>query len=190
MKRITIESLPQFFWKSTCALQKVEKEKADCAVRVISYPDSPSNELRHTKLERRRLLNADFGFDGTNFLIDNFDDSDPGDNNIVVGQDATNYIFTLADGEWVGSDIGTDVVGSGSDTLLVDKSIAGLVKFILESDTAAQFDIQFENFDFGGEFSISLDGGRFLRNGFPNRWHGNHQYWPVRCFRRTQHRTE
>ncbi len=139
--------------------KKWKKKEPTAPSESFRIPDSPSNELRHTKLERRRLLNADFGFDGTNFLIDNFVDSDPGDNNIVVGQDATSYIFTLTDGEWVGSDIGTDVVGSGSDTLLVDKSIAGLVQFILESDTAAQFDIQFDNFDFGGEFSISLDGG-------------------------------
>ena len=139
--------------------KKSKKKEPAAPPKSFRIADAYSSGLRHTKLERRRLLNADFGFDGTNFLIDNFVDSDAGDNNILVGQDATNYIFTLADGDWVGSDIGTDVVGSGTDTLLVDKSIAGLVRFILESDTAVQFDIQFDNFDFGGEFSISLDGG-------------------------------
>ena len=120
----------------------------------------PAN-LRHTKLERRRLLNADFGFAGGTLSIDNFLDSDADASNdkITVSENATHYVFTLDDGDFNELNTTAGITGDGSDTLMVSKSVAGLVQMILDSDTLDQFKIEFQSFDFSGGFEISSSGG-------------------------------
>ena len=136
----------------------MRKKKPDKNTDQPNQPAPDPAGLKHTKLERRRLLNADFGFDGSNLLFDNFVDSNSDDNRLSIGDDGTNYLFTLEDGVFDGTD-SSEIIGNGTNTLSVDKSVAGLVSIILDSNTSHQFDLEFNDFDFGGTFEISNSSG-------------------------------
>ena len=110
--------------------------------------DQPQQLTGHQKLERRRLLNADFDFTGGVLEISNFEDSDPDvGNEIRFEQTADDFVISLSEGVFT---------GTTSGTLSVDNSLNAI---ILLSDTADSFDIEFGDFAFGGDITIEQDGG-------------------------------
>ncbi len=115
--------------------------------------------LKHTKLERRRLLNAHFELIGSELILDNFEDSFPDqDNSLFIGEDANHYLFKLGDGVFSGDNDGDIISGNESTVLKVDKSTSGLVAIVLDSNTTDQFDILLNDFEFHGDFNITQSG--------------------------------
>ena len=76
----------------------------------------------HTKLEPRRLLNADFSLAGGALTLFDFDGTVIADPDLVtVDQSGTTITFVLSDGDWLSPDMGI-ATGTGTDTLTVDNS--------------------------------------------------------------------
>ena len=120
----------------------------------------------HSKLEPRRLLNADFSFvaAGGALTLDGFVDSVPADaNRVELSQSGDDFIFTLEDGVWNNSGNGTPTAGislnMGMDMLTVDSSLVTLNSIFIDSTTADQFGIDFDSFDFSGDISVSNSTG-------------------------------
>ena len=121
----------------------------------------------HQKLERRRLLNADFGFAGGELTLFNFDNSDDGvANQIQIEEVGNTYQVILSEGNWSTADSTTPVTGAGSNTLTLDNTGGILSSILAQSTTADSFDIQFGGmmggFDFDGDVTIEQsDGANF-----------------------------
>ena len=73
--------------------------------------------LSYLDLEKRRLLAGMFAFDGDLLKLDMTTE----DNTIFVSQDSTDYLFTLANGNWTGTDQNS-ANGSGTRRLSVDQT--------------------------------------------------------------------
>ena len=115
----------------------------------------------HEKLERRRLLNVDFGFDAMTgeLTLSDFEDSDAMVGNEVRFEEIApdTYEITLSEGNWDGVDV-AGVTGNGSNVLTLDNT-AGIISSILSRGTTADaFDVEFGNFDFGGDLTFEQDG--------------------------------
>lgn len=113
------------------------------------------------QLEERVVLNADFSFDGVNVLMNNY--SSLGAESLTVGETATHYQFSLAEGTWNGVD-GASVFGNGTSTLSVDKTFGGST---ITSDGAA-INVSFGAVDFdaaGTLTDISFTGADFTQTG-------------------------
>ena len=142
--------------------KKKTRKNSSQVTRKVTEPepidDSPVHDnLKHTKLERRRLLNADFSFDGSSLQLNNFTDSTV--NEVVISETGTDYLFTLTEGTWdPGGAPNLGIVADGMGTLSVDRTLAGLVEIIFASDGSAQFDIEFADFDFVGDITIEQSG--------------------------------
>ncbi len=76
-------------------------------------------QLFLTRLEDRRVLNADFALVGDSLVLNNF--SQTGDENLTIQDTGTEYQFILTEGVWDGTD-GGGVTGDGLNTLTVDKA--------------------------------------------------------------------
>ena len=122
--------------------------------------DQPQQLTGHQKLERRRLLNADFDFTGGVLEISNFVDSDAGEPNQIQFEQtgATSYEITLLDGVFQNGSDSATVSGLGTDMLTLDNSL-GAITSIFSRSADDVFDIQFGDFAFGGDITIEQDGG-------------------------------
>jgi len=130
----------------------VKKKKKKLADEI------PSSISGHAKLERRRLLNAQFAFDGSELLLSQFSDADMVADNEQVRfeQTGSSFVITLSEGTWSGTD-GMGVTGSGTNTLT--GSAGAINSIIARSTTATSFDVEFGNIGdgmtaFAGDFSF------------------------------------
>ena len=114
-----------------------------------------SRPLGHVKLEPRRLLNADFDLTGTDLVLDNFINSDVGDDRVNLSRSGDIFSFVLDDGVWNGDDTAANIAGAGTNTLTVDISLGALTSLLLNSNSADQFDIRFGSFDFSGTLDVT-----------------------------------
>ena len=87
----------------------------------------PQQLTRHQKLERRRLLNADFNLTGAQFELSNFVDANASDPNLVTfSQNAAMpsiYEISLVDGVFNFGGTGTvplGITGDGTSLLTLD----------------------------------------------------------------------
>ena len=84
--------------------------------RLRVRSSAPANGLHLMRLERRKLLNADFTLlAGLDLNIDNVDAD------LSVLESANDFEFQLDNGTWNGSDVAGQVSGSGTSTLSVNK---------------------------------------------------------------------
>ena len=116
---------------------------------------------RHQKLERRRLLNADFGFAAGELELTSFVDSvamDP-DSILIEQTGADAYQITIDDGIWNGADVVGVVTGNGTNVLSLDNSLGAITSILARSNTADSFDIGFGDFTFAGDVTIEQDVG-------------------------------
>lgn len=103
---------------------------------LFGSPDRASGPrpLRVMRLEKRRVLSADFSFVGGGLLLDGFDGPD-GDSLAIV-QDADDYQFTT-DGGWSTAGPSPEGVTVDGDTLSVDR---GLLESLTRGITVADND--------------------------------------------------
>ena len=118
-------------------------------------------DLKYLGLEPRRVLNADFDFDGFSLEIDNFSNSDALDttDNLVVTSSGTDYFFQLSEGVFSGTDSsggsGASISGIGTGLLTISDVDNDLDDLIFnDSSLGDQFDIEFGDFDFTGDINI------------------------------------
>ena len=78
----------------------------------------PKCALGHTRLEPRRLLNADFDLTGGTLELDGFVDSTVDPNEVTLSQTGLVYSFELADGFWTGDDSAAGVTLLAGDSIL------------------------------------------------------------------------
>ena len=118
----------------------------------------------HKTLEPRRVLNASFAYDGLVLDLDDFVDSGAGAELVTVEQSGTDYIFTLSDGVWSGTDtsgaLGT-LSGTGTAILTISDPANNLTAITLTDNTADTYDINFGDFSFGGTFDVVASTGQF-----------------------------
>ena len=115
------------------------------------YRDHLSPHLGVTRLEERRVLNADFSLvAGTSLTMDNF--TQVTDENLSVTESGTNYVFNLDEGAWTGTDVAGVVTGATTNTLTVDKAaVDAFTTGIIIDDTAEiAEDITFGTANFSG----------------------------------------
>jgi len=119
-----------------------------------------SRLARHFKLEKRRLLNADFNFTGGVLELTNFVDSDAGVPNEIRFEQtsADSYDITISEGVFGNGPDTAEVTGLGTNTLSLDNSLNTITSILSRSTTADSFDIQFGDFAFAGDLTFESDG--------------------------------
>ena len=110
------------------------------------------HKLSPRQLEPRRLLNAEFAFSLGTLTLDNFTNDFAGIDQVEVAQAGATTTFSLTDGVWSGMDA-AGITGDGLATLSVDTALLNVVDFI--SNTNDQFDIEFSDFQLGGDVNVS-----------------------------------
>ena len=94
----------------------------------------PQQLTGHMKLERRRLLNADFGFAAGELELTSFVDSDSSTPSAISIEQLTGtdtYEVILSEGVFTGVDVAGIATGDGTDTLLLDNSMGAITSKIL-----------------------------------------------------------
>ena len=130
------------------------REDASPRRRVASRP------LRLLRLERRRVLSADFSFAGGGLVLDAFDAGE----SLTISQDGDRYNFTVGSGGWNHADgstrpPGMTMTGGGATLSLDADTIAQLTEGItIAGDGQAPLDVVFGDADFsqlGGALSVT-----------------------------------
>ncbi len=103
--------------------------------------------LRILRLERRRVLSADFSFGASGVMLSGFDG---GGETLTISQLETEYRFTLGSGAWSPmaqpmEGVHTDGQTLMLDAAMVDQIVGGLT---VVSDEASPLDVQFGQTDF------------------------------------------
>ena len=125
-------------------------------------PERPTCALGHTKLEPRRLLNADFNLMGGALTLDGFTDAGGPIDSVTISQSGTDFTFVLSDGVWLGDDSDPGVtLLAGDTTLQIDSSMVSLTSILMDSNLTDGFDIEFGDFSFSGGFDITSTGTLF-----------------------------
>ena len=126
----------------------------------------PQQLTRHQKLERRRLLNADFNLIGGQFELSNFVDTSSDPNLVTFSQSASApeiYQVSLADGVFNFGGTGavpSGITGDGTNLLTLDTDVSAITSILASSTTGDSFDIEFgTSFDFTGDITIEQSGG-------------------------------
>ena len=113
-----------------------------------------ADSFGYEKLEERAVLNADFGFAGGSLQLNNFVDSSPSTELVSISQTGSTFEFVISDGVWIGNDAAAGISGAGSNTLLIDSSVANLADIFLDNNSNDQFDIEFGDFNFIGDVEV------------------------------------
>ena len=139
---------PKFWRRQQTTDSESMREKDTDRVRRIDY----------VKLEERRVLNASFAFDlvAADLTLSDFTNDAFAEDRVDIEQIGDDYVFTLNDGYWMGTD-SAEVVGAGTNILTVDSNSIDLINIV--ANTVDSFDINFGQMSYSGEMSIATLGG-------------------------------
>ena len=121
---------------------------------------------KYIKLEERRVLNATFAFDlvASELTLENFVDSDAGNDSVNISQLGNDFVFSLNDGTWASSGPVTDLdftLSDGDSVLTINDGALSLSSLVFNDTTSDMFDIVIDDFDFGGTLVINSGIGTF-----------------------------
>ena len=112
----------------------------------------------HSKLEPRRLLNADFSFLGPSAVLtlDNFSDATPNTSETIgISQSGTDFEFSISNGVFNGATSGGISLNAAQNVLTVDSNLVSLSEIFIENDNSVDFGIDFDSFNFAGDLTIA-----------------------------------
>ena len=114
-----------------------------------------------TRLEPRRLLNAEFDLlGGGTLVLDTFTDDSGDPNTLNVSQSGAIFTFEIGDGVWIGDDSPANITIVGGNQLQVDTGLGALSALLISNtDNDAGFDIEFGDFTFAGPLTFDDGGG-------------------------------
>lgn len=133
-------------------LSRAAQDWGEIAHELFRAPVEPSGPrpLRILRLERRRVLSADFALIDGGLLLDGFD----GDNGaaVSISQEADQYLFTTSEGWETGAGPLPEGVAIEGDTLAVDRGLidslpAGVT---IAGDGVTPLDVSLGSADFSG----------------------------------------
>lgn len=137
-------------------LSRASQDWQDAVDSLFTQPSRPAGPrpLRVMRLERRRVLSADFAFTGSGLVLSGFDAPD-GDN-LVVTQQGDSYLFTSEDG-WntPAEGLPPEGVSIDGDTLVVDAQVVNDLSagISIRGSNGSPLDVTIGNADFS-----NLDG--------------------------------
>ncbi len=123
---------------------RIRSRKMKQRSRISKRRLSRKNSFPYETLEARVVLSASFGFSGGVLTLDAFTASSHDVTISQGGGSASEMLFTLASGNWMGAN-GAEAMGSGTDTLTVDGSLVNQI--IIDDSLAQDFDVSFAAVD-------------------------------------------